>query len=268
VTKSAMGGLLGLLSLLACAADPAAAVDGAQPAIRGSQGESGSGQLEEVVVTAQKRSESLQSVPLSVAALTADALEQRGISGVASLMSGDVPSVKVEPFAGNQSVLEVSIRGFIKPNGSDITNENPVPIYIDDVYYGRQICTALELNDLDRIEVLRGPQGTLFGKNAAGGAVRLISKEPTGEFGVVATAEGFQYEGKPGKDLGAGGKLTLWSDGVQIGAGRLEKTLKYLFSVLEGLDVGADYGSPVSDHYPFPFPFHDGELSSVAIDLE
>ncbi len=78
----------------------------------------------------------------------------------------------------------------------------------------------------------------------------------------------FRYDGQPGKDLGAGGEVTLWSDNVRIGEGRLEKTLKFVFSVLEGLDVGADYGSPVSDRYPFPFPFHAGELRSVSIDLE
>jgi iron complex outermembrane receptor protein len=154
--------------------------------------------LEEIVVTAQKRSESLQNVPLSVAALTTEELDRRGITGVASLMQGDIPSLRVEPFAGNQTVLEVGIRGFINPNGSDITNENPVPVYIDDVYYGRQTSIALELNDLERIEVLRGPQGTLFGKNAAGGAVRLISKEPTGQFGLDAKFDAGNYGYKKG----------------------------------------------------------------------
>jgi iron complex outermembrane recepter protein len=147
------------------------------------------GTLEEIVVTSEKRKESLQEVPASVTALTSDALEQRGITGVSSLMQGDIPSVRVEPFAGNQTVLQIGMRGFINTNGSDITNENPVPIYVDDVYYGRQNSIALELNDLQRIEVLRGPQGTLFGKNAEGGALRLISKEPTGELGLDLKAE-------------------------------------------------------------------------------
>ena len=149
--------------------------------------------LQEIVVTAQKRSESLQNVPVSIAALDSAELDRRGITSVASLMSGDVPSVKVEPFAGNQTVLEVGMRGFLNPNGTDITQENPVPTYIDDVYYGRQNSLALELNDLERLEVLRGPQGTLFGKNAEGGALRLVSKEPTGEFGVDVKAEGGNY---------------------------------------------------------------------------
>jgi iron complex outermembrane receptor protein len=145
--------------------------------------------LQEIVVTAEKHKERLQDVPASIEAMTSEALEQRGITGVQSLVQGDIPSVRVEPFAGNQSVLEVGIRGFIDPNGSDITNENPVPIYIDDVYYGRQNAMALELNDLQRLEVLRGPQGTLFGKNAEGGALRLVSKPPTGQFGADMKAE-------------------------------------------------------------------------------
>ena len=82
--------------------------------------------LAEIVVTAEKRSENLQQVPVAVSVMNADQLQMRGIESVADLMQGDIPSVKVEPFAGNQSVLEVAIRGFINPNGTDITNENPV----------------------------------------------------------------------------------------------------------------------------------------------
>ena len=149
--------------------------------------------LEEVIVTAQKREENLQDVPSSIVALSADDLQQRGISNVSNLMSGAIPSLRVEPFAGNQSVLEIGIRGLIDPNGTDITNENLVPIYIDDVYYGRQISTALELNDLGHLEVLRGPQGTLFGKNAAGGALLLVSKEPTGQLGLDLKGEVGNY---------------------------------------------------------------------------
>lgn len=172
----------------AALAEPAAAQQTSAP----------SSGLEEIVVTAEKRSESLQNVPGSVVALTSDELDRRGITSVSSLMSGDVPSVRVEPFAGNPTILEVSMRGFINPNGSDITNENPVPTYIDDVYYGRQNSLALELNDLERLEVLRGPQGTLFGKNAEGGALRMVSREPTGEFGLNAKFEGGNYGYKKG----------------------------------------------------------------------
>src|SRR3954454_18903768 len=86
--------------------------------------------LEEVVVTAQKREESLQDVPLSIAALGSEELTRRGITGIGSLTGGQIPSVRVEPFAGNPTILEIAIRGFINVNGVEVPNENPVPIYI------------------------------------------------------------------------------------------------------------------------------------------
>ena len=149
--------------------------------------------LEEIVVTAEKRSESLQSVPLSITALGSEELTRRNIVNLNDLMGGQVPSLRIEPFAGNQTVLEVAIRGFVDPNGVNVTNENPVPIYIDDVFYGRQTAVALQLNEIERIEVLRGPQGTLFGKNAEGGAVRIVTQEPTGTFGIRQNLEGGNY---------------------------------------------------------------------------
>lgn len=147
------------------------------------------GGLEEVIITAEKRAESVQKIPSSITALTAEDLAQRGIAGVQGLMSGNVPSVHVIPFAGNTSVLEVGVRGFLDPNGADITQEILVPTYVDDVFYGRETSLALEMNDLENISILRGPQGTLFGKNAMGGALVLTSKKPTGEFGVDVKAE-------------------------------------------------------------------------------
>ena len=86
--------------------------------------------------------------------------------------------------------------------------------------------------------------------------------------GHISTLEArFHYDGVSDKDLGQGGLLSLWADDRKIGEGRLDRTLKFLFSVLEGMDVGADFGSPVSDHYPMPFPF-TGELQSVSLDLK
>lgn len=94
-----------------------------------------------------------------------------------------------------------------------------------------------------------------------------IQSEPLPKKAAVLEAR-FQYDGTPDRDLGAGGALTLWADGKQIGKGRLDKTLKNVFSILEGMDVGADYGSPVSDRYPFPFPFTGGDLDRVTIDID
>lgn len=149
-----------------------------------------SGALQEVVVTAQKRSESAQNIPLAITALGADELEQRGITSVGDLVTGAIPTLKVNEVAGSPTVLEVGIRGFTNPNGTDITSENPVPFYIDDVYFGREQGAALDLTEIDNLTVLRGPQGTLFGKNAMGGAVQINSKAPTGEFDLRQTVEG------------------------------------------------------------------------------
>ncbi|MFP5306177.1 MAG: TonB-dependent receptor plug domain-containing protein, partial [Gammaproteobacteria bacterium] len=146
--------------------------------------------IEEVVVTAQKRAQSLQDVPIAINALGAEELERRGISGLSGLSAGEIPALRMEPFAGNPSVMEVAIRGLQNPNGTEITQENPVPLYIDDVYFGRQQALTLELGEIERIEVLRGPQGTLFGRNAEGGAVRVVTRAPSGELGLRANAEG------------------------------------------------------------------------------
>jgi iron complex outermembrane receptor protein len=146
--------------------------------------------LEEIVVTAQIRSESAQNIPLAITALGSDELEKRGITSVGDLVTGAIPTLKVNQVAGSPTVLEVAIRGFVNPNGTDITTENPVPFYIDGVYFGREQGSALDLTEIDSLTVLRGPQGTLFGKNAMGGAVQINSKEPTGEFGLRQTVEG------------------------------------------------------------------------------
>ncbi|MGH8446614.1 MAG: TonB-dependent receptor [Solimonas sp.] len=142
------------------------------------------GGIAEIIVTSQKREQSLQEVPLAVSAIGAEELAERGITGLSSFQQGAVPALKVLPFAGSPTTMYVTMRGFAQPNAAQITMEGGVPIYIDDIYAGRPQAQALDLIELERVEVLRGPQGTLFGKNAAGGAVRFISKKPTGEFGL------------------------------------------------------------------------------------
>lgn len=149
-----------------------------------SAGSSGFAGIEEVVVTAQKREESLQEVPIAISAIGSEELAARGLTGLASFQQGAVPSLKILPFAGSPTTLYITMRGFAQTNAAQITLESGVPVYIDDVYAGRPQGQGLDLIEVERVEVLRGPQGTLFGKNAAGGAVRLVSKKPTGEFGV------------------------------------------------------------------------------------
>ncbi|HUQ53745.1 MAG TPA: TonB-dependent receptor [Gammaproteobacteria bacterium] len=135
--------------------------------------------LEEIVVTARFREENLQQTPLAITAITGDMLEARGATSTLDL-DAFVPNAVIAPLgAGWGSTAAAFIRG-IGLGDNSLSFEPGVPIYIDDVYHGRPQGAVLDLLDIDRVEVLRGPQGTLFGKNTLGGAVRIISKKPEG----------------------------------------------------------------------------------------
>jgi iron complex outermembrane receptor protein len=136
--------------------------------------------LEEVVVSAQFREERLQDTPIAISAFTAENLDSRGIYTVTDL-DQFVPNTVIQPLgAGWGATMAAFIRGV--GLGDNILSFEPgVPIYVDDVYNGRPQGAIFDLLDLERVEVLRGPQGTLFGKNAVGGTVRLISKKPQGD---------------------------------------------------------------------------------------
>lgn len=151
--------------------------------------------VQEIIVTAQKREESLQDTPISIAVLGDEALEQRGINSVTDLMNGAVPSLRIIPLSGRASALSIGMRGIAPIDASQISRDPAVGIYIDGIYLGRVQGLGTELADVERIEVLRGPQGTLFGRNAVGGAVSVISKKPTGEFGFEMTAGAHSFGG-------------------------------------------------------------------------
>ena len=138
------------------------------------------GGLQEVVVSAQYREERLQETPLAISAFSGEELQSRSLSDVTQL-DAMVPNTVISPLgAGYGSTIAAFIRG-IGLGDNSLSFEPGVPIYVDDVYMGRPQGTILDLLDLERVEVLRGPQGTLFGKNAVGGTVRLISKRPKGD---------------------------------------------------------------------------------------
>lgn len=138
--------------------------------------------LEEIVVTAQKREQRLQDVPVSVSALSADALAANRIMSVKDLDSV-VPNLSVRTQVGGSSLPVYTMRGLVAV-GSATGADKGVAIYIDGVYLGAATGSIFELAEIERIEVLRGPQGTLFGRNSTGGAISFITPEPTGEFGV------------------------------------------------------------------------------------
>jgi iron complex outermembrane recepter protein len=140
-----------------------------------------SGALEEVVVTAQKREQNLIDVPIAVTALKADYLEQRGINSVDKL-DGLAPGLVVAPYPTQAANAQVSIRGSVQQN-DDIVLDPSVGMYLDGVYIGKAQGAVFEIDDLERVEVLRGPQGTLYGRNTLAGAINFITNKPTGTFG-------------------------------------------------------------------------------------
>jgi iron complex outermembrane recepter protein len=145
--------------------------------------------LEEIVVTAERREASLQQTPISIQAFGEEAIEQRGIKGVQDL-GGQVPGLTLEPFPTHNATLRLFIRG-VGINDAQLTQDPAVGVYVDGVYIARSVGLALDVADLERIEVLRGPQGTLYGRNTTGGAVNLIARKPSTEgFAMTHTLAG------------------------------------------------------------------------------
>jgi iron complex outermembrane receptor protein len=138
--------------------------------------------LEEIVVTARKRAESLQETPVAVSAVSAEALEHNRLLRIDDLQKA-VPSLVIYANPGLVGTPTFSLRG-ISATDFIPTNENPVAIYVDGVYVARPMGAMFSLTDLDRVEVLRGPQGTLSGRNATAGSIALYTKGPADHFGV------------------------------------------------------------------------------------
>ena len=138
--------------------------------------QSTSRQVEEVVVTARKKSESLQDVPISITAFSGDSIRDLGFSDTLSI-DEKTPNLEIKTFGGQPNIF---IRG-VGNNDFNATTISPVSIYVDDVVMGLTGSQTAQLFDVQRIEVLRGPQGTLFGRNTTGGAIAFHSNMPTEE---------------------------------------------------------------------------------------
>lgn len=140
----------------------------------GAQNTDSSLMLEEVTVTARRRSESLQDVPIAVTAFSAEKLDNFGILNISELAE-QVPSVTLEPTRATNTTLTAFIRG-IGQQDPLVGFEPGVAIYLDDVYLARPQGALLDIYDVERVEVLRGPQGTLYGRNAVGGAIKYVTR--------------------------------------------------------------------------------------------
>lgn len=154
--------------------------------------------LEEVIVTAQKKEESIQDAPISIAAFSADDMEKFSITSLTDF-NGRVPNFSMTPFPTSTSTVRLYMRG-VGPNDVQLTQDPSVALYLNQVYIARSTGIALDVADLQRVEVLRGPQGTLYGRNATGGAVNMITVAPEpGEWGFKQTFTVGNYQRRTSK---------------------------------------------------------------------
>ncbi len=140
-------------------------------------GEDPDSYMEEVVVTAQKRAEKLQDVAISVTAFTGEKIEQLGLRQSTEI-AAQTPNYTVGYPNGENGVPSLFVRG-VGLNDFGVTNSGPIAAYADEVYISSNAAQIFQILDLERVEVLRGPQGTLYGRNATGGAVNFVARKPT-----------------------------------------------------------------------------------------
>ncbi len=150
------------------------AVAAEQPAVTGT--------IQEVVVTAERREGNLQATPIAITAMDAETLIDRGITDLEGVIKA-TPSMSFTPYPPTANTLTLYMRGSGVQDVGQITIDTAIGLYQDGFYISRGQLVTFDLADVERVEVLRGPQGTLYGRNTTGGAVNLISKKPTGEFG-------------------------------------------------------------------------------------
>ncbi|WP_237748913.1 TonB-dependent receptor [Sphingobium sp. ba1] len=132
--------------------------------------------MADIIVTAQKRAQNLQSVPAAISAIGGEELQARGIAQTADLM-GSMPNLQVTSAYGDTQP-NFSLRGISVANEFSATTASPVGVYVDEVYQSFRASHGQQLYDLERVEVLRGPQGTLYGRNTTGGAINFITRKP------------------------------------------------------------------------------------------
>ncbi|MAY39742.1 MULTISPECIES: TonB-dependent receptor [Spongiibacter] len=185
--------------------------------------------LEEVLVTAERRVESLQDTPISITALNSEGIDKRGITNTDDMFAS-MPGMGGYSAPGSRGATSLSIRGISGGVGSNISLDPAVGMYVDGVYVGKMLGTAMDVAQIERIEILRGPQGTLYGRNSTAGAINVISRKPLGEFAADLTAGLGNYGLRTLKgsvDFDAIGE-------VGEGAGRLSAALNFLSKDRDG----------------------------------
>ncbi len=190
-----------------------------------------SAQLEEVVVTAQKVESSLQDTPIAITAFSSKTLEDIGAFN-ATDVGQFAPNVSILPTFGSAGNIRTNIRG-ISTGEPSLTVDPKVGLYLDGVYIARNAGAIFDIVDMERVEVLRGPQGTLWGKNTTGGAVSMITSKPTGQWGIKqALTVGNEDEFR-----------SITTVNTKETAG-LSATLSYMYKTYDGW---AENSNPVSE---------------------
>jgi iron complex outermembrane receptor protein len=198
--------------------------------------EEGTSRLEEVIVTAERRSASLQEVPVSVSALTADGLEDRMVQEAEDLQRY-VPSLKMSNNITTPTNLSVSMRGSVVSDASLVVAESPFGIYIDGIYVSRMNGNNVTLADIERVEVLRGPQGTLYGRNTLAGAIKFITRDPGEESWLNASVGAGNWD-QTKLSLSGGTKLNdSWAGSL---SGQITEKDGQFNNVTEGVEVGLE----------------------------
>ena len=194
--------------------------------------------LAQIVVTARRRREDVQNVPIAVTALTGHELELRDVTSLADLGSF-VPNVKISADRATSSTINVYIRGV--GQSDPLWGFDPsVGVYIDDVYLARPQAALLDVYDVQRIEVLRGPQGTLYGKNTIAGAIKYVTRDIVGPPSLKASITGGTYGER---DVKLSGSMPLIAD--------------HLYAGLAVADVHHDgYGHVVAQAGAAPSPYN------------
>ncbi|MES2097893.1 MAG: TonB-dependent receptor [Pseudomonadota bacterium] len=205
-------------ALLALTATPALAQDKpVAPAPAPQADEPSADSIPDIIVTATKVSTNLQKTPISISVLDTQSITDRHVLSLFNLADGSVPSLRVATFEARQSALTIGIRGIVPYDQNQTARDGGVSVYIDGVALGKTQGLNAGLFDVERIEILKGPQGTLFGRNTEGGALSLVTKAPTGVFGGRIVGGVGNYGSRNGEihvDLPSFANISLKLDGI------------------------------------------------------
>ncbi len=200
--------------------------------------------LEEVIVTAQKREQNMQKVPVSITSYSSIELEQKAITTIVDLEKSS-PNTQLRASRATNSTLTAYIRG-VGQQDPLWGFEPGVGVYVDDVYYARPQAAVIDVFDVERIEVLRGPQGTLYGKNTVGGAIKYITKKMTGEEGAKITVAAGSYGQQ---EITVSGQYPLIEDKLYIGGAIAQLERDGYGDVDVGFDINDGTFSGSEDNY-------------------